>query len=266
MIRGAVKLEGSQAAARARMISALARLTIASNPRLQSVRNALRTVTFGPLPAPDRAWAARIETRRTAALADRAPTGPPFDPSASSAADVRTTVGVATAMMSLSPRWCLLLLRLVRELKPLRCLELGAGFGISAAYGAAALELNGAGKLTTMEGSAEWATIARENLEALGLDRVEIRVGPIEAGLESTISVRGPFDFVFIDAEHQAAATLAHVASLLDGLAPGAVIVLDDVDWSEMRRALDRVAAHPRVERSVVVGRLGLVFLDGRPS
>ena len=34
-------------------------------------------------------------------------------------------------------------MRTVRELSPSACLELGAGFGISAAYQGAALELNG---------------------------------------------------------------------------------------------------------------------------
>ena len=42
-------------------------------------------------------------------------------------------------------------MRIVRELSPRACLELGAGYGISAAYQGAALELNGSGTLTTME-------------------------------------------------------------------------------------------------------------------
>ena len=46
-------------------------------------------------------------------------------------------------------------MRLVRELRPHSCLELGTGVGVSAGYQAAAMELNGVGRLLTLDGSAD---------------------------------------------------------------------------------------------------------------
>ena len=71
--------------------------------------------------------------------------------------------------------WTGLLFHLVRNLKPENCLELGSCVGISAAYIAAALELNEAGKLLTIEGAEPLATIASNNLQKLQLPKVKVR-------------------------------------------------------------------------------------------
>src|SRR5215204_1409803 len=55
------------------------------------------------------------------------------------------------AKVSKSGRSGQLLFRLVREFAPTSCLELGTCIGVSAAFQAAALELNGAGHLLTLE-------------------------------------------------------------------------------------------------------------------
>src|SRR5262245_28387124 len=65
---------------------------------------------------------------------------------------VMQTLGYFTRASSTSPFWCLFLFKLIRATHPSVCLELGTGVGISGAYQAAALKVNGQGKLTTMEG------------------------------------------------------------------------------------------------------------------
>ena len=96
----------------------------------------------------------------------------------------------------------------------------------------------------------------------LGLDRATVRVGPIDERLAAELDGPEPLDFAFIDAEHQADATLDQFAAILPSLAPGAVVVVDDVDWPEMRRAQAAIGSHPRVSTSVSVGRLGFSVID----
>ena len=172
-------------------------------------------------------------------------------------------VGAASAMLSLPPAWCALLMRLVRELEPRSCLELGTGAGISTAYQAAALALNGSGTLQTLEGSPDWARRAGANLSALGLDDVGIVVGTITETLPAAVERGRPIDFAYIDAEHETEPAVAQFERILPGLSPGAVLVFDDVDWSQMRAAYERIRRHPRVAAAVGVGRLGLAVVDG---
>ena len=73
--------------------------------------------------------------------------------------------------------WSFLLFKLIREFKPSTCLELGTALGISACYQAAALKLNQAGNLTTLEGADSLALIAKQHFQALGLDNVRVVIG-----------------------------------------------------------------------------------------
>jgi predicted O-methyltransferase YrrM len=255
------------------MAAALTRLRRADDPGVEPLVRALSTTVRGRLTAEERAWIERIEARRSQLLQRDAPTGlPEFDPAAESSPNrgftitvPRTTMGLASALMSLTPSWCLLLMRLVTEKRPRSALELGTGFGISASYQAAALELNQAGTLVTLEGSEAWAEAASEGFAALGLERVEARVGPIAETLVEEAQRRAPLDFVFIDAEHQEQATIDHFEAVLPSLAEGAIVVLDDADWAEVRAAHETIEGHERVSTSIVVGRLGFSVLAGKP-
>ena len=66
---------------------------------------------------------------------------------------VTREVSEVCRVSSFSSKWSLLLFRLIRELRPDVCLELGTSLGISAAYQAAALQINGNGTLVSLEGS-----------------------------------------------------------------------------------------------------------------
>ena len=69
----------------------------------------------------------------------------------------------------------LFLFRIVRFLRPFRCLELGTCLGISAAYIATALKLNGAGHLISIEGCPTLVHIAKQNLHHLCLGNTTVR-------------------------------------------------------------------------------------------
>jgi predicted O-methyltransferase YrrM len=246
------------------MLAALARLMVSRDPGARPVRRALMPTVFGRPRADEAHWIELIEGRRAELATGELPTGmPAFRPAADGAVihsvgAPETTTGFAATVMSLSPRCCLLLMRLVRERRPASCLELGTGFGISTAYQAAALSLNGRGRLTTLEGAAPWSELALEGLDKLGLDGVSSRVGQLSELVAEEAARCEPLDFVFIDAEHQEEPTVAHFEAILPHLADEALVVLDDVDWPAVRAGFTRIAADGRVSTAVVLGRLGV--------
>ena len=259
-------LSRSPLGVRAQLSAPLARLAATRDPAARPLRRALATSLAGRVPADEREWISRIEARREALAADEAATGPAFDPGTEGRPGLfsgggETTVAAAATMMSLSPPWCTFLMRLVRELQPESSLELGSGFGVSAAYQSAALRLNGSGRLTTMEGSESMASHARETLDSLGFEDTRMRVGPIAETLPEEVERARPIDYAFVDAEHQASATLEHFHVLIPGLAERAVLVFDDVNWDEMKPAYAEIGRHERVATSVAAGRLGLVLI-----
>jgi len=223
----------------------------ASAPRLAARRDrasralfrALWTTALGRIPREERQWIGRIEARRVElASADASP---------------------FVRWMSIAPVWGRFLMRTVRELAPRSCLELGTGFGISAAYQAAALELNGAGTLTTVERDEGLGGVAKEGLVRLGLEgRVELRLGLQDDSLGDVLEPMRSIDYAFLDADHTTEGTLAHFATLLPHLGGGAIVVLDDINWSEgMRRAWKSIAANERVSTMLELRRVGIIVI-----
>ena len=165
--------------------------------------------------------------------------------------------------------WAGVLFRLVRALGPASCVELGSCVGISAAYQAAALGFNGRGALVTLEGAPEVAAIARATLGGLGGDaagRATVVVGPFHQTLAGVLAGAAPVDFFFNDGHHDGDAVLLYVETALPYLAPGAVVVIDDIDWSPgMRRAWTAIEADPRVAATVDLATVGIAVLGAGP-
>jgi predicted O-methyltransferase YrrM len=143
-------------------------------------------------------------------------------------------------------------------------LELGTGLGLSAAYQTAALELNGSGSLTTLEGSHAWGAVAEKGLANLGLGkRANVRIGVIEETAPEVAQLVAPIDFAFLDADHSEHATRKDFGFVLPHLSRGAVVVLDDISLSDgMRRAWKAIKRNPSVSWAVGLGRVGLVVVD----
>ena len=178
---------------------------------------------------------------------------------------------------SSGPLWGRAMTGLVRGLRPRRVLELGTNLGVSAAHIAAALartEAEGgpAGRLVTLEGAPALAALAREHLAGLGQAeaRVRVVVGPFADTLSGVCAADGPFDLVFVDGHHERDAALGYVAAVRPFLAPGAVVVLDDVEpgrpVGEAYRRLRRGGAAGGAA-GVWLGKWGvLVFRDAAPA
>ncbi len=232
---------------------------------------ALRTAATGRVSPAERAWVARVEERRRRLVEEGGTTAAVFsevgparkDDAASAGFDHVEREGPLAGKcetISVPPRWGVLLMRLVGELAPRVCVELGTGFGLSAAFIAAALELNGEGELTTFEGAEEWANVAREGATELGLEPLVVRVGPLSTTLPAALAELGPVDFAFVDAEHTKESTLRYFDHLQPHLSSRAVLVFDDIDFdSDMWAAWEEIRGHPRVDAWAALGRMGIV-------
>jgi len=161
------------------------------------------------------------------------------------------------------PIWDLLLFKLVRTLRPKVLLELGTCLGLSACYQSAALELNDEGRILTVEGYPAFAAIAKDNLRSAGMTRAEVRVGWHEEALPGLLKDMGLIDYIFLDGQHEDEPNWRLMQLLRPRLAPGAVVVVDDIRWSEdMERFWKRVCELPEVCISIDMKQVGLLVFD----
>jgi predicted O-methyltransferase YrrM len=238
----------ARAGHRALMLAAYARLRGRGDPSSRAIARAILTAGAGRHPAAERAWIERIEDRRR-----RIPADAPGD-------ELRG----ACPFWSIPRHWGRFLTRLVAELAPESAVEMGVGFGMSGCYQAAALELQGRGRLTCLDREEPLAEIACESFAELGLDsRIELHMGPIGETLAPIAERIAPIDYAYIDAEHTEAATVHNFEVLLPHLSSGAVVVVDDVMLGdEMARAWERIAAHRRAAFALSLRRMGLVVVN----
>jgi predicted O-methyltransferase YrrM len=138
-------------------------------------------------------------------------------------------------------------------------LELGTLGGYSTIWLARALPAKG--RLITVDAEAKHTEVARANVALAGLnDRVEFRVGAaLEVLPQLAREARGPFDFIFIDADKSNIAEYFDWALRLSQ--PGSLIIADnvirngkvvdaataDADVRGVRRFNERLAAEKRV-------------------
>jgi predicted O-methyltransferase YrrM len=159
--------------------------------------------------------------------------------------------------------WAEVLYHLTKVLRPQKVLEMGTCVGISGSYIAAALQFSEWGRLWTIEGSPAVAALAQETFQLLGLgDRVTCLVGPFHEVLELCLKEQGPFDLIFVDGHHDGKATVGYFRQLMPHLCPHAILVFDDIDWSEgMAQAWKQISADPSVKDYVRIGGMGAVAL-----
>ena len=219
-------------------------------------------------------WIARIEALRTR-LQEDATTLEGLDFGAGSPNSQRSdelmTRGVEwqktvreVCRASKNRKWGVFLMKLVRVFQPKSAIELGTCLGISGAYQAAGLALDGTGQLTTLEGATSLAERSRRHFADLGLQNVRVVEGPFHTTLEQSLESLGTIDYAFIDGHHDGPATLKYFEQIRPYLTDPALIVFDDIRWSKsMQNAWKRLVAEPNVRVAVDLFQIGVVFLDG---
>jgi hypothetical protein len=175
---------------------------------------------------------------------------------------IEKTVGAVCRSASRSYLWSVLLFKLVRKAQPSVCLELGTCLGVSAAFQAAALKINGAGTIVTLEGAKSLAALAERNFEKLGLDNARVVVGRFQDTLGGVLDEYGRMDLAFIDGHHDEKATIEYYRQILPFLSERAIVVFDDINWSAgMNRAWKTIIADDRVGISVDLRQIGICVL-----
>lgn len=176
--------------------------------------------------------------------------------------------------ISISPATGKFLHLLAKVLGARRILEIGTLGGYSAIWMARALPADG--HLVSLEYSPRHAEVASGNIARAGLvGTVEIRVGAAAESL-SALTAEGvePFDMVFIDADKGGYPDYLDWA--LELTRPGGLIVADNVvrggavadglsrdpNVQGVRSYLEKVAAHPRLE-GTVLQTVGVKGYDG---
>jgi predicted O-methyltransferase YrrM len=132
-----------------------------------------------------------------------------------------------------------LLYTLVRAARPDTVVEFGTSFGISTLYLAAAVRDNGVGRVITTELSASKARAARQTFAATGLaDVITLLEGD---ALETLARLDTPPGLVLLDGWKDLCLPVLRL--LEPRLAPGTIVVADDIDQPAMRPYLDYVRA-----------------------
>jgi len=158
--------------------------------------------------------------------------------------------------------WATILFKLIRKLQPLSCVELGACVGISGSYQAAALSINGKGRLVTLEGSPEISRIARETLKCLNLPNASVVTGRFHEILKGVLASSKPVDFFFNDGHHDHDAVIEYFTEALPFLSNEAVMVVDDISWSPgMRKAWTEIEDDTRVAVSIDLRAIGVALV-----
>lgn len=143
----------------------------------------------------------------------------------------------AEVYMPISAQGGQLLYNLIRAARPATVVEFGTSFGISTLYLAAAVRDNGAGRVISTELSTSKAAAAHRTFAETGLaDLITVLEGDAR---ETLLSVRGCVDFVLLDGWKDLCLPVLRL--LEPRLAPGTIVVADDVDQEDLQPYLDYV-------------------------
>ncbi|MCC6796691.1 MAG: class I SAM-dependent methyltransferase [Candidatus Hydrogenedentes bacterium] len=159
--------------------------------------------------------------------------------------------------------WNFLLFRLIRSFRPLRCLEIGTSIGVSTSFQSAALTLNGAGTIETLEGSEDLSRAADRHLSSLGISCARGYIGEFQVTLPEVLRVMGTIDYAFIDGHLEPTATLRYFEMIKPYLSDNALYVCSWIRWSEgMHSAWNKIIADPCVVCYADVYKYGVVVLN----
>jgi predicted O-methyltransferase YrrM len=165
-----------------------------------------------------------------------------------------------------------ILAAIIRYMGSRDCLELGTAYGMSALFILEALAKQGEhARLTTVEGSELQHALSSALLKQLYGDKVSCVYGWTSRILAELVASVGQVDFMFHDAGHSRLDYTRDFNAVLPVLAPGAVVLIDDIRWSDPRffkgdpqcyQGWRDIADHSRVGRAVEIDdSMGLLLI-----
>ena len=144
------------------------------------------------------------------------------------------------------------------EIQPRKILELGTCCGFSSSY-MSFFAKNA--DIITLEGSPNVVKIARENHEFFRIKNVQVVEGRFDLTLPG-ILCENKFDFAFIDGHHNKDATIGYFKEILPSMNKGAVMLFDDILWSEgMQEAWSFIVDSKMHKKCEEKERMGLLWL-----
>ena len=139
---------------------------------------------------------------------------------------------------------------LVKATRARNVLEVGTSHGYSAIWMGLGLEETG-GRLTTIEMDAERYDLARSHVNEAGLS---MRVTCLKGDAHAEVAkLRGPFDFVFLDADKEGEVDYFHKL-YPQKLAPGGILAVHNAirQADSMRDYLDMIRKHPNFDTVIL--------------
>lgn len=159
-----------------------------------------------------------------------------------------------------SPKYSKLLFRIISHIKARNILEFGTSAGITTSYLAS---VSSTSQCITLEGSPEIINIARNNFNRLNIKNIITIEGDINLTLPDALSKSGKLDFVYIDANHSSLAVQGYLEKCLPFLSENAIVVFDDIYWSDdMEQAWRTIKDHPKVTSTIDLFQMGIVFFN----
>ncbi|NCD11371.1 MAG: class I SAM-dependent methyltransferase [Epsilonproteobacteria bacterium] len=171
-----------------------------------------------------------------------------------------TTIAQLSSI-GLKGEWAQRLYSLVQKHRPKKVLELGTCCGFSAIYMAKACSDS---HIYTLEGDPNVAALAKENIKEAGCENITQYIGRFQDVLPTLLQAPLQIDFAFIDGHHDKEATVRYLEMLKPYLSSKAVVVFDDISWSQgMQEAWEKICKDSFFESCVDMKKLGICFVQG---
>jgi len=162
---------------------------------------------------------------------------------------------------SVTPEWGTFLYLCAETFRSRTILELGSCAGISGCYLASSRYCT---RLITVEGSTSLALLAESNIRQIS-DKAEVVNALFDEALDMILpTIKDGVDLAYIDGHHEYEATLHYFHRLESHINKGALVVFDDVHWSNgMWQAWQVLKGQEGFAYTIDVGRLGICLWGG---
>lgn len=151
---------------------------------------------------------------------------------------------------------------LVKLYKPKTILELGTCCGFSSIYMAKA---NQTSTIYTLEGDISIANIAEKNINKSQCMNIVQKVGRFQDILENVLVEINKVDLAFIDGHHDEFATIEYFNKIKPYLSSHAIVIFDDISWSEGMKNAWNIIKRDSVFRAYDdMSKIGICYLGNK--